>query len=200
MSRTEHGTRTRVEILQAAARLFAQQGYFHTSTTEILQSASISKGAFYYHFSSKEQLARDVLDQLRRDYQDRLVGPVWSGGQAGQRFGRAAGIVIELNDSGEWTHCALLARLSSEMAFARDPLAELIGQTLVWIVQFWNEVIADDQANGAIDPKLDSERLAETLVSAIFGAMANRELLGRRDHLEQVFDQFAKMMIFAAKD
>jgi TetR/AcrR family transcriptional regulator, transcriptional repressor for nem operon len=194
MSRTEHGTRTREEILQTAARLFSQQGYYHTSTAEILESASLSKGAFYYHFPSKEQLAKEVLEQFRRDYQQRVIEPVWAEGRDGERFRRTGQLVVTLNLSGEWTHCRMLARLASEMAFSHDPLAEQVGQTAEWLVRFWSEVIADDQSHGSIDPKIDATRLAELVVSAVFGAMAYRELLGKRDHLGQVFEQFAEMM------
>jgi AcrR family transcriptional regulator len=46
----------RDEILDVAQRLFAHQGYDATSVNEIIVAVGVSKGAFYHHFESKEDL------------------------------------------------------------------------------------------------------------------------------------------------
>lgn len=48
------------EILDAAAVLFAEKGFDHTSTTDILTAVGIAKGTLYHHFKSKE----DIMDAL----------------------------------------------------------------------------------------------------------------------------------------
>ena len=44
------------ELLVTAMRLFATQGYEQTSISQIIAALNISKGAFYHHYSSKEDL------------------------------------------------------------------------------------------------------------------------------------------------
>lgn len=44
------------EVLDCAVRLFATQGYEDTSINQIISALGISKGAFYHHYSSKEDL------------------------------------------------------------------------------------------------------------------------------------------------
>ena len=44
------------ELLATAMRLFASQGYEQTSVNQIIVALNISKGAFYHHYSSKEDL------------------------------------------------------------------------------------------------------------------------------------------------
>ena len=44
------------EVLECAMRLFATQGYEQTSINQIIAELGISKGAFYHHYSSKEDL------------------------------------------------------------------------------------------------------------------------------------------------
>lgn len=44
------------EVLECAMRLFAGQGYEATSVNQIIAELGISKGAFYHHYSSKEDL------------------------------------------------------------------------------------------------------------------------------------------------
>jgi TetR/AcrR family transcriptional repressor of nem operon len=53
---------TRDKILQAAARLFALKGYHGAKLEEVLDTAQVTKGAFFHHFSDREDLAFAVLD------------------------------------------------------------------------------------------------------------------------------------------
>lgn len=48
------------EILDAAASLFAQKGFDHTTTNDIMNVVGIAKGTLYHHFKSKE----DIMDAL----------------------------------------------------------------------------------------------------------------------------------------
>lgn len=62
MARQERAIRTRRLVLEAAAEVFAQQGYESATISEILERAGVTKGALYFHFGSKEELARGVLE------------------------------------------------------------------------------------------------------------------------------------------
>ena len=61
-------------IARVAARLFATQGYDATSVREIVEGAGVTKPTLYYHFRSKEGLAKalvsvplsDLVEQLRQ--------------------------------------------------------------------------------------------------------------------------------------
>src|SRR5438034_8428629 len=53
---------TREKILQAAARLFALKGYHDTKLDEVLETARVTKGAFFHHFRDREDLGFAVLD------------------------------------------------------------------------------------------------------------------------------------------
>ncbi len=48
-------------IARSAARLFARRGFEATSTREIVEAAGVTKPTLYYHFGSKEGLARSLL-------------------------------------------------------------------------------------------------------------------------------------------
>ncbi|WP_035841622.1 TetR/AcrR family transcriptional regulator [Kitasatospora azatica] len=54
-------TTNRAQIVSAADRLFYQQGYEHTSFATIAEAARVSKGNFYYHFKSKDDLLDAVI-------------------------------------------------------------------------------------------------------------------------------------------
>jgi AcrR family transcriptional regulator len=52
---------TRAQIMQAAQKLFAQNGYDATGVAEICKAAGVSKGAFYHHFPTKQALFLELL-------------------------------------------------------------------------------------------------------------------------------------------
>ncbi|MFD0902019.1 TetR/AcrR family transcriptional regulator [Actinomadura sediminis] len=70
--RAEHRELTRNGILQAAARLFADQGFTATSIDDVARAARVSKGTVYYHFADKAHLFEAVF----RDRQEHLVRDV----------------------------------------------------------------------------------------------------------------------------
>jgi len=53
---------TRDHIVQSADRLFYMRGYDHTSFADIAAAVNISRGNFYYHFKSKDEILKAVID------------------------------------------------------------------------------------------------------------------------------------------
>lgn len=54
---------TRRRIINAAIELFADLGYGEIGLAEIVKRADVTKGAFYYHFASKEALASVIIEE-----------------------------------------------------------------------------------------------------------------------------------------
>lgn len=52
----------RQTIVTAADELFYQQGYENTSFSDISDAVGISRGNFYYHFKSKDEILNAVID------------------------------------------------------------------------------------------------------------------------------------------
>jgi TetR/AcrR family transcriptional regulator, transcriptional repressor for nem operon len=58
---------TRDQIVEAADRLFYRRGYEHTSFSDIADSVRISRGNFYYHFKSKDEILDAVIEARLAD-------------------------------------------------------------------------------------------------------------------------------------
>ncbi len=52
---------TRRQIVQAADALFYQNGFEHTSFADIAAAVQLSRGNFYYHFKSKDEILNAVI-------------------------------------------------------------------------------------------------------------------------------------------
>jgi TetR/AcrR family transcriptional regulator, transcriptional repressor for nem operon len=57
------GTATRERILATAERLMIDQGYNATSLDQVIAGSASSKGAFFHHFSSKADLAQQLIER-----------------------------------------------------------------------------------------------------------------------------------------
>ncbi len=62
----------RQKIISSATKLFAKNGYFCTSMSEIADMAEMSVGSLYVYFKSKD----DLLIEIFRNYFDELMGEV----------------------------------------------------------------------------------------------------------------------------
>lgn len=50
------GSQTRHKIIEESLQIFSVKGYFNTSINDILAATNLTKGGFYGHFASKEEL------------------------------------------------------------------------------------------------------------------------------------------------
>ena len=65
--------RTRRNLLTAARRVLAERGYEESTIDDVAREAGCSKGAYYFHFASKEEVLLAVVDDWVRDRSQRLA-------------------------------------------------------------------------------------------------------------------------------
>lgn len=58
----EMSSRTKQLLLDAAVKLFSTNGYAETSLQQLVDEAGLTKGAFYHHYRSKEEILRQIHD------------------------------------------------------------------------------------------------------------------------------------------
>jgi len=62
MNNLKRSAQTKKSIMEAATTSIAREGYESTGVAEICNRAGVSKGAFYYHFESKEAVFLALID------------------------------------------------------------------------------------------------------------------------------------------
>lgn len=68
MSRNKYPEETEQKILDAALKLFTEKGYEQTTILDIVgEMGSLTRGAFYHHFKSKEEVFFALTDRLFND-------------------------------------------------------------------------------------------------------------------------------------
>ncbi|MFC0109761.1 ScbR family autoregulator-binding transcription factor [Kibdelosporangium aridum] len=177
MPKQERAERTRTTILDAAAKVFDLRGFVGASLTDILAEAGVTKGALYFHFASKEELAHALVDEQFA---------VWQPQHDGDKPGLQS--VIDLTHSmarnlQENVRVRASIRLVIEQGTFADPSPE---PYLQWITVI-REQLDQSQQRGDIRKDVDTADVATFVVGAFSGLqMSSQVLTDRKDLPERV--------------
>jgi TetR/AcrR family transcriptional repressor of uid operon len=179
----ERAVRTRAAIMRAAAEVFAECGFSGTAVTKIAQRAGVTLGAMYFHFESKEALAREVV----RQQPERVIPPIESEG-----LQHAADVTLT------WAHQVL-----------RDPYllagVRLVMEQELFISSEWNshrqwtQVVMQDLAvalgRRELRKGVDINAVARLVVYACTGAQMHANLeSGREDLPDRVREMWRTLL------
>jgi len=85
----------REEILQAAERVFATKGFFHTTMNEIAGTAEFGTGTLYKYFKSKEDLYFTLIDEKTVEINELVKRQLTQKGSATERIRKAVLLQLE---------------------------------------------------------------------------------------------------------
>lgn len=74
VDRFEQRRATRTKLVEAALDLFSTSGYEHATVDDIARAAGYSKGAYYFHFSTKDDILLELLRQWTEERRRLLAG------------------------------------------------------------------------------------------------------------------------------
>ena len=122
----------RNNLLDAAASLAAAEGVTALGVERVVQEAGVSKGSFFYHFTTKEEMIRALLDHVAQ----RCMGEVDEAVAKGARFTDALidMVVRELRQNG-----ALIAVLVAAVALDPSLRTALTARSANWRSRIINE-------------------------------------------------------------
>jgi AcrR family transcriptional regulator len=172
MTRVRDFDRTRTLLISAASELFAAQGYDRTSVDRIIGQAGLSKGAFYHHFSSKEEILDAVCAFMVADAMKDIRAAAADGSAAIVRFNRF------LNASRVWrlAHFGLLEEVLTVLL--RDENAPMRRKIEAHSTSLSVPLLADIIQQGIAESVFDPPDPRETarLILQLSGVMAEHQL------------------------
>ena len=163
---TDRGEETRRRILAEAAEAFADRGYASTSLSDLVSATGLTKGAFYFHFASKEELALEVFRSKHEEWHGKVLAVLEEEERAIDRMVAVMRTVTELVEADPSARC--VGRLADELS--REPqLASIVnGQFEAW-VGLSTELLRRAQEEGDVRADLDPAEVSEVAVAGFIG-------------------------------
>src|SRR6266568_5319160 len=186
------GEGTRRCILDEAALAFARTGYAGTSLNDVIRETGLTKGAFYFHFPSKEALALEVF---RAKHEERAGAAM----KAAARKERALDQVIEMMRAACDLHTTdpaarAVARLCWELG--EDPdLAPRMKPFLTNWFDVLEAVFKRAQDEGDVRKDVDARAVAEVCVASFSGITDVSHLLSVNMDLRQRSEQLMELIL-----
>jgi AcrR family transcriptional regulator len=162
-SRTD---RRREQILDAAARVFAEKGYHEAGIADIATDLGIGHGTFYRYFANKKEIVNQAVDWAVRQITETVLeeDPSASGSLTEHRaqIERVYLRLFTLQDR----HPHLIRFLYRQ---ATDPAK--LGMALDGFLGYASRLIENGMAKGFLRPDIDVDVAAQALVAVMFDVM-----------------------------
>ena len=150
--------------------LFYKKGYYNTSVDDILKELSLSKGAFYYHFDSKEDFFTQIIENLlvRRVY-SMLIEPIEGHDNALELITNCFENALETAVHNELDFGFVLNNFINEFNGRNENIMKHLNDIIkIWEVNLIS-AIQKGKFNGHIDRHVDAEGVAFFLMSSYLG-------------------------------
>jgi AcrR family transcriptional regulator len=161
---------TRERILRAAMELFRRHGFHNTSLARILQDADITKGGFYFHFKSKEDLGFAVLERTKDFWMTNVIAALDDEPDTKSRIRKMVAIMTQMHRGDIFHGCALLAVLTAEMMDTGSELGDRIKDIFHEWVKSIITILKQGKEEGLFRQDIDVEAVALILVGCCQGA------------------------------
>ena len=134
---------TREKIVTSADRLFYERGFEATSFADVAQAVGISRGNFYYHFKTKDEILDAIIERRIKDRHDMLDGWVDSAQSPNDCVASFIRILLMNNEKIRAFGCPV-GTLFSELAKLQHPggsgARELFDVFRIWLRRRFEEM------------------------------------------------------------
>lgn len=150
--------------------LFYKQGYYNTSIDDILKSLSLSKGAFYHHFNSKEDFFISIIQNLvvQKVY-SMLIEPIEGKENPFLTIEKCFENGLETAEHNEMDYGFILSNFMNEFNRRNPEIMRYLKDILkIWEVNMVS-ILQKGKLEGYVDRHVDSEGVATYLISSYLG-------------------------------
>jgi TetR/AcrR family transcriptional regulator, transcriptional repressor for nem operon len=175
---------TREKILEAAARLFALKGYHDAKLEEVLDTAQVTKGAFFHHFRDREDLGFAVLnwhmDRRRRVLEaiEQELPPARQAGPLQQVFRRLDAIQEMVRRREDCKGGCVIGNMSTALSDCHDGFRQRLAECFDEMAQDFIPHLEAATRRGTATRRANTRELARFIVTVIEGAIMQARTFG----------------------
>jgi AcrR family transcriptional regulator len=186
-------------IVHESLKLFSSKGFCSTSITDIMSAANTSKGGFYNHFASKEDLFFQVMDEARGIWRERCLLGL---DEIESPMGKIRRLLENyrdqyLKDSENFPGGCIFVAFSIELDDQRPHLAKEVNKGFVGLKAMLKRLLDEGKELGELSDNVNTSAVTEMLFAGMVGASViygldksiaglDRSINTLIDHLEEL--------------
>lgn len=189
---TTKGARTRRRVVELAAPVFNQKGYWGTSLSDVMAATGLEKGGIYNHFSGKEELAVAAFDHNVGILREHLRSALAPHRHAVDRLLAVIGEYVRFAEDPPIPGGCPLLNTAVDADDSQPVLRERVRAALHELLEGTVARIARRGVErGELAAGTDPAQLAAVIVAALEGALMLNQLYGDPAYVRRVADHLA---------
>jgi AcrR family transcriptional regulator len=189
MTLQERARVTRASIVDGAAAVFEEVGYGSASLSTVAERAGVTKGALYFHFKSKEDLALAVIEA-----QHALVTED-AKRTAALGHGAMSTIMMMCGSFGRQLVRETVVRAGIRLTLEASAFGQSVTEPYRDWIRTMEGLTLQGQAEGEINNAVDAAAFARYLVASFTGVqMVSAILTQRADVLERIEEMWSILL------
>ncbi|MFZ5450979.1 MAG: TetR/AcrR family transcriptional regulator [Thermodesulfobacteriota bacterium] len=186
-------------IIHEALRQFSTKGFMSTSINDILEAVGTSKGGFYNHFKSKEELLFAALSEARKIWRQKNLAGLDYCDRPLDKIKRLLENYREhyITDTENFPGGCIFVALAVELNDQQPHLAREINEGFRRFKAMLKRLLDQEKQGGALKNGIDTEVVAEMIFTGLLGSCVAYTSDKSRVHLHQSLEgliNFLKMI------
>lgn len=159
-------------IIHESLKLFSLKGFLGTSILDILEAAKTSKGGFYNHFSSKEDLFFQVIDEARKIWREKNLKGLDKIENPTEIIKRLLKNYKDryLKDADNFPGGCVFITLAAELNDQRPQLSKELEKGFVGLKGMLRRLLEQGKESGELIKTVNIDTVTEVLFSGMLGA------------------------------
>lgn len=159
-------------IHHESMKLFSTKGYLNTSISDIMEAAETSKGGFYNHFESKDDLFYEVLAIAQCIWRKKVLFGL---DEIESPTGKIKKILINyrdryLKDYENFPGGCIFVTFSVELDDQRPDLMNEVAQGFMGLKRMVKNLLEEGKEKGELRTDINTDRATEMIFSGMIGA------------------------------
>ncbi len=160
------------KIIHESLKLFSLKGFLSTSITDILEATNSSKGGFYNHFASKDDLFFQVLDEAQKIWRKRTLSGL---DEIKSPVGKIEKFLENyrdryLKDAENFPGGCIFVTFSVELDDQRPHLSKEVNAGFMGTKTMLKRLLDEGRALGELNDDVDTSTVTEMLFAGMLGA------------------------------
>ena len=163
------------KIIHESLKLFSLNGFLSTSLLDIISAAETSKGGFYNHFTSKEDLFFQVLDESRKIWRERNLNGLADENNAIDKLKKLLKNYRDLYllDAENFPGGCIFIMFAVELGDSRPHLSREVQKGFVGFRAMINRLLDEGKNSGEFYNGINTDAITEILFNGMLGASVN---------------------------